>query len=71
MAVEDDPGIEATPIIESVSAQKVTGIDVLNGFEQQFITSVENGNLVMRSLLVRDYPLILRLTDVESLSMPQ
>jgi len=71
VAVEDDPGIEATLIIENVSAQKVTGIDVLNGFEQQFITSIENGNLVIRSLLVRDYPLILRLANVEFLSIPQ
>jgi hypothetical protein len=38
----------------------VTGIDVFNGFEQELITENENGNLVIRNLLVKDYPIILR-----------
>ena len=62
VAVDDDPGIEATLTFPSFSAQKVTGIDVLNGFEQQLVTNIEDGNLVIRNLLVKDYPIILRLT---------
>ena len=44
-------------------AQKVIGIDVLHGFEQELIAETENGNLVIRNLLVKDYPIILRLNN--------
>lgn len=61
VAVDDDPDVEATLTFPSFSAQKVTAIDVLNGFEQELVTSIEDGNLVIRDLLVKDYPIILRL----------
>ena len=38
----------------------MTAIDVVNGFERQLVATVENGNLVIRDLLVKDYPIILR-----------
>ncbi len=63
VAVDNDPGIEATLTFPGFSAQKVVGIDVLHGFEQQIITSTEDGSLVISNLLVKDYPIILRLTD--------
>jgi hypothetical protein len=37
------------------------GIDVLYGFEQELITDMENGNLVIRDLLVRDYPFLIKI----------
>jgi len=61
VAVDDDPGINATLTFPGFSVQKVTGIDVLNGFEQELVTNMEDGNLVIRNLLIRDYPIILRL----------
>ena len=61
-AVEDDPGVRATLTFASLAAQKVIGIDVLNGFEQELTFEAYNGSLVVRNLLVRDYPIILRLT---------
>jgi len=30
--------------------------------EQKLVTSIENGNLVIRNLYVKDYPIILRLS---------
>ncbi len=33
---------------------------MLHGFEQRLITSDEGGNLVIRGLLVKDYPIIVR-----------
>lgn len=66
VAVDDDPGVKSTLIILGFSAQRVMGIDVLNGFEQQLITNVEDGNLVIRNLLVKDYPIIVRFTDTTS-----
>lgn len=61
-AVDNYPGINTTVTLPSFSAQRVVGIDVLNGFEQELITSTEDGNLVIENLLVKDYPVILRLT---------
>jgi len=61
VAVDDDPGINTTLTIPNFSAQKVIGIDVLNGYQQSITTSNENGNLVIQNLIVRDYPLILRI----------
>jgi len=61
VAVDDDPGAKATVIFNGFSDKHVIGIDVLNGFEQQLIANVEAGNLVVRNLLVKDYPIILRL----------
>jgi hypothetical protein len=62
-AVDNDPGIEATLTIPGLSTQKVVGIDVLNGFEQELKTSTENGNTVIHNLMVKDYPVILRISD--------
>jgi hypothetical protein len=60
VAVDDDPGVPATLTFPGTSAQKVIGIDVLHGFEQELIIEMENGNLVIWDLLVKDYPIILR-----------
>jgi hypothetical protein len=40
----------------------VTGIDVLNGFEQELMTSSENGDLIIPDFLLKDYPIIIRLS---------
>jgi hypothetical protein len=62
VAVDDDPGIEATVTLTWFSAEKVVGIDVLNGFEQDLMTCTEDGDLVIEKLLVKDYPIILQLS---------
>jgi hypothetical protein len=62
-AVEDDPGVETTLTIVGTTAQRVIGIDVYNSLEQELAAEPENGSLVIRDLLVRDYPIILRLID--------
>lgn len=63
MAVDDDPGQEANLTITDLSPQKVVGIDVLNGLEQELVTSTEDGNIVISNLLIKDYPIILRISD--------
>jgi hypothetical protein len=62
VAVDNDPGAKCTLSVPGFSAQKVMGIDILNGFEQQMITSTEGKNLIIHDLLIKDYPIILRLT---------
>lgn len=61
-AVDEDPGIEAIVMLPDFSAKKVTSIDVLHGLEQELIASAEQGSLVIEDLLVRDHPIIIRLT---------
>jgi hypothetical protein len=61
--VEDDPGTTATLTIEGVSAGSVIGIDVHKGLEQELIFETEDGDLVIRGLLVTDYPILLRLVE--------
>jgi hypothetical protein len=61
-AVDDDPGVSATLSFPGTSARSVTGIDVLNGFQQELDAEMLNGNLVISHLLVKDYPIILRLS---------
>jgi hypothetical protein len=62
-AVDYDPGVSAALTFPGFSAQSVTGIDVLNGFEQELITETVGGDLVIRNLLVKDYPIILRFVE--------
>jgi hypothetical protein len=63
VAVDEDPGVKAKLTIPNFSAQKVVGIDVLNSFAQQMITSIENGSVIINNLLIKDYPIILCFTD--------
>jgi hypothetical protein len=63
-AVDDDPGVTADLTISGYSSSQVTGIDVLYGFEQQLKTENEGNNLLVRDLLIRDYPLILHISNV-------
>ena len=63
IAVDQDPGVKTTLIIRGIATQKVIGMDILNDFEQQMLTSVEDGNLVIPDLFVKDYPIILRVTE--------
>jgi len=42
------------------------GIEVFYGVEQGVITEMVDGELVIRDLLVKDYPILIRLTDVTS-----
>jgi hypothetical protein len=62
IAIENDPGIKATVVIPGFSASEVIATDILYGYEQELITETEDGNLIISNLLVKDYPLILRLS---------
>jgi hypothetical protein len=62
-AVEDDLGVRATLAFPDLSAQRVIGMDVFFGFEQELNSEPENGYLVIHQLLVKDNPTILRLID--------
>lgn len=63
VAVDEDPGVKAILTFPEITAEKVVGIDILNGFAQQMITSIENESVIINNLLVKDYPIILCFTD--------
>ena len=63
VAANDDPGIPSTITIPGFAGWKATGIDVLNGYEQGLIIDDENGDLVISDFLLKDYPIIIRLSQ--------
>jgi hypothetical protein len=62
VAIDHDAGIPSMLVIPGFAGWNATGIDVLYGFEQELISSNENGNLIIRDLLIKDYPIIIRLS---------
>ena len=56
IAIDDDPGAEATLTFPDLSAEKAAGIDVLNGFEQELITETENSGLIIHGFLHQGLP---------------
>lgn len=61
VAVDNDPGTPATVAVPGFAGWHVTGIDVIQGFEQELISTDENGDLVIRDFLLKDYPILIRL----------
>jgi len=62
-AVEDDPGTSATLTVSDFSAINVIGVDVYDGFEQELVFEMVNGNLVINNLLIKDYPIFIKFSD--------
>jgi len=64
IAQDEDPGIPATITFPGLTAGSVTGIDVLHGFEQELVFETYGDSTTIRDLLVKDYPILIRLSDV-------
>ena len=64
-AVNYDPGVVVTITIPGFSANEVIGIDPFNGYEQQLDIESSNNNIVIKNLLVKDYPIFLRIVPFE------
>jgi hypothetical protein len=63
IAVENDPGVEASLTIPDFSASEAIGIDSLYGLEQELIYETGNGDLIIRNLAIKDYPIIIKFID--------
>jgi hypothetical protein len=70
IAAEYDPGIPATLTVPGLLDHSVMAIDVLHGFEQPLMAHKEDGNLVIRDLLVKDYPTLLRVSPIRHVFLP-
>jgi len=64
VAQDEDPGVSATITFPGLTAEKVVGIDVLHGFEQELLFEVEDGSTIVRDLIIKDYPILIRFSDV-------
>ena len=60
-AMDRCQGCKANLTIQSQANQYVMGIDVLESVQQPLLTEITNGSLTINSIIVRDYPLILRI----------
>ena len=65
VAQESDPGVLTTITIPGFSAEKVIAVDILYGLEQELVFEQVGADLIIRDLLVRDYPLILKFESGE------
>ena len=61
VAVESDPGKKAGVTIAGVDAGSAAGIDILHGYEQPLAAEDSDGSLMIRGLLIKDYPTIIRI----------
>ncbi len=64
VAQDNDPGVPATITFSGLTAGSVTGIDVLHGFEQELVFETDGDSTIVCDFLVKDYPILLRLSDV-------
>jgi len=63
IAVDHDAGIPSKLVIPRFAGWNAKGIDVLNGFEQELMSSNEDGDLIIRDILIKDYPVIIHLSQ--------
>ena len=62
VAADYDPGMTTTVIISDFAGWGATVVDSVYGFEQELITSNENGDLVIHQFLLKDYPIMIFLS---------
>lgn len=70
VAADYAAGTPSQLVLSGRAGWDARGIDVLNGFEQDLDTSTQGTDLVIHDFMVRDYPLMIRLTRSSSASAP-
>ena len=58
---DEAPDLKIDVAISNLSFTSATGIDVLNGTEQELRISIEGGSTVLKGMLTKDYPVLIRL----------
>ena len=64
IAQDEDSGVPATVTFPNMIVGSATGIDVLHGFEQELTFEIDGEDTIVRDLLVKDYPILIRLSDI-------
>ena len=60
-SVDRHPGVTTDVTVDVARCSRVTGIDTLNGFEEELRFEQQDGQVVISDLIIRDYPLVVRL----------
>ena len=63
IGTEEDQNLKSVITIPGVTASRVVGIDPMYGFEQELNFQIVDGNLVVENLLIKDYPILIRLEN--------
>jgi len=61
LPVDKDPGVAATVTIDGLGDRTAEAIDVVNDVSQELNSTASGGALVIKDLLVKDYPTFLRI----------
>ncbi len=61
LPVDEDPGVAATVTID-LKHVAVTAIDAVHGTSQALMTSASGGGIVIKGLLIKDYPIFLQIS---------
>jgi hypothetical protein len=62
-SVDKQPGVATDLVVLAPKCSKVVGIDTLNGIEQELNFRRDGDRLVIPGVVIRDYPLMLRLQN--------
>ena len=62
-ADDDSPGIATDVTFPDTQFQQAIGIDILNGGEQVLQLSKNEGKSILKGVLIRDYPIVMKLHD--------
>jgi len=70
LAVDFDPGVPTTLTLPGFTDHTVVGVDILRGYEQPMEAEVAGEDLVIRDLMVKDYPTVVKLISTKRTYLP-
>ena len=65
-AVDDDPGVHASLLFSDLQIDEGIGFDIFEDFGQELVTEEADGNLTIEDLLIKDYPIVIKLVGVDA-----
>jgi len=70
VALDDDPGQPLTLTLPGKAGYLTAGIDPLHGWQQPLLTTNVGNDLVIPGLVIRDYPILVRVAPARRVWMP-
>jgi hypothetical protein len=58
---DEDPAVQTDIIIPGQKFSKAIGVDIINGTEQQLVIETKDNDTVIKAILLKDWPLIIKL----------
>jgi hypothetical protein len=70
VALDEDPGQPLTLTLPGKAGYLAAGIDPLHGWQQPLLTTNVGNDLVIPGLVIRDYPILVRVAPARRVWMP-